>query len=361
MKNKIVVLQRVCPEYRLRTFIEFQKIAINSTLIIGEDIPNSKVRNAKSLEGLNYIKLQTRHINFFGRIISYHKNLLIQLKKNNPEIIICEAESHIAGYLIAIIYKYFFNRKVKLGYWCFIAIPGRLYKNFSLKEFFKRNVRKLFDHFFVYHSFGKNALINMGINENIITEVTNVGDTKKFDYLSRKRIPKVEAKRRLNLENECTLLYLGSLDKNKKPHKIVEIMNFIDINVNAIFLGNGPLYKKLKDLNSDKILLPGYVKSNIELYLSAADIVIVPGRGGLNISESLAFGIPVIVHEADGIEYDLIEDGKNGFIIKDDNLSTYSAAIKKLASKDFKFKNKIKYNSNSMANSLVDGCKKILI
>ena len=108
IKNKIVILQRVCPSYRLKTFVKFQKIVSNSTLIIGEDIPNSKVKSGKSLKGLNYIKLPTFHINFFGRIVTFHKNLLSELKKSNPEIIICEAESHIMGYLTAIIYKFFF-------------------------------------------------------------------------------------------------------------------------------------------------------------------------------------------------------------------------------------------------------------
>ena len=65
----------------------FQKIVTNSTLIIGEDIPNSKVKNRTDLKGLNYIKLPTRHINFFGRILTFHKGLLSQFKKDKPEII----------------------------------------------------------------------------------------------------------------------------------------------------------------------------------------------------------------------------------------------------------------------------------
>ena len=360
MKNKVVILQRVCAPYRLKFFVEFQKIITNSTLIIGEDIPNSKVKNRTDLKGLNYIKLPTRHINFFGRILTFHKGLLSQFKKDKPEIIICEAESHIIGYLTAIIYKFFFNRNVKLGYWCFIALPGRVYNKYSFIEIFKRNIRKLFDHFFLYHSYGKSALLEMGINEELITIVTNVGDTQRFNDLSKKKIPNSLAKKKLNLDNACTLLFLGTLDKNKKPNKLIEIMKSIDIKVNVIFLGDGALYNELKNLNHKNVLMPGYVKSNIELYLSASDIVIIPGRGGMNISESLAFGLPVIVHQADGIEYDLIKNGENGFIISDDEIATYCFSIKEIMSENFEFINKINYNANTMAMNMANGCKKIL-
>lgn len=360
MKNKIIILQRVCPSYRLKTFVEFQKVAINSTLIIGEDVPNSKVKNGTSLKGLNYIKLPTFHVNFFGRILTFHKSLLLQLKKNNPEIIICEAESHLMGYLTAIFYKFCFNRDVKLIYWCFISIPGRVYNRYSFIEIFKRNIRKLFDHFFLYHSYGKNVLLNTGINKELITTVTNVGNTKRFNDLSKNKTPNSLAKQKLNLDESCTLLFLGSLDKNKKPSKLIEIMNSIDIKVNVIFLGDGALYKELKDLNNKNVLMPGYVKENIEIYLSASDIVIVPGRGGMNISESLAFGLPVIVHQADGIEHDLIKNGENGFIIPDDKVSTYSFFIKEIMSKNFEFIHTINYSSNTMAEAMINGCKKIL-
>ena len=360
MNNKILILQRVCAPYRIKFFAEFQKIMTNSTLIIGEDIPNSKVKNSQDLEDLNFIKLKTKHISFFGRILTFHKGLLSQFRKNKPDIIICEAESHVIGYLTAIIYKIFFNNKVKLGYWCFIALPGRVYNKYNPKELFKRNIRKLFDHFFLYHSYGKNKLLEMGINEDQITIVTNVGNTKRFNDLSKQKTEKSLAKKKLNLENECTLLFLGTLDENKRPEKLIEIMLSIDIKTNVIFLGDGPLYEELKSLNYKNVLVPGHVKSNIKSFLSAVDIMIVPGRGGMNISESLAFGLPVIVHQADGIEYDLIKNGRNGFIIEDSKITTYCYHIKEIMNEKFEFINEVNFNARTMAIDMAKGCEKIL-
>jgi glycosyltransferase involved in cell wall biosynthesis len=49
------------------------------------------------------------------------------------------------------------------------------------------------------------------------------------------------------------------------------------------------------------------------LYYRAADVVTLPGRGGIVISEAMAYGLPVAVHQADGTEYDLVIPDKTGF------------------------------------------------
>ena len=88
--------------------------------------------------------------------------------------------------------------------------------------------------------------------------------------------------------------------------------------------------------------------------------MIVPGRGGMNISESLAFGLPVIVHQADGIEYDLIKNGRNGFIIEDNEIATYCYHIKEIMNENFEFINEVNFNAMTMAIDMAKGCEKIL-
>jgi glycosyltransferase involved in cell wall biosynthesis len=41
----------------------------------------------------------------------------------------------------------------------------------------------------------------------------------------------------------------------------------------------------------------------------------MPSLGGLAISEAMAHGLPVLVTEADGCEVDLVEPGRNGYIL----------------------------------------------
>jgi glycosyltransferase involved in cell wall biosynthesis len=53
----------------------------------------------------------------------------------------------------------------------------------------------------------------------------------------------------------------------------------------------------------------------------------VPGRGGIAISEAMAFGLPVIVHEADGTEYDLVMDRVTGIRVSQGDAGSFCEAI----------------------------------
>jgi glycosyltransferase involved in cell wall biosynthesis len=67
---------------------------------------------------------------------------------------------------------------------------------------------------------------------------------------------------------------------------------------NNIFIG----YKKLEQL------IP---------YYQLATFSILPGLGGLAINQSMAFGVPVICHSADGVEKDLVIEDETGYLYRD--------------------------------------------
>ena len=91
---------------------------------IGEDVPNTKIKSGPDLRGINYRKLKTLFLPLNARTLQWHVGLVGELRKFNPDVILCEGESHFVGYLQAIGYKYLFNRRVALMHWCFISLPG---------------------------------------------------------------------------------------------------------------------------------------------------------------------------------------------------------------------------------------------
>jgi len=46
------------------------------------------------------------------------------------------------------------------------------------------------------------------------------------------------------------------------------------------------------------------------------NLMVLPGTGGLAISEAMAHGLPVICSIGDGVESDLIDVGVNGYIVE---------------------------------------------
>ncbi len=331
---RLAILQRICPGYRIALFSQLSmREDFQVKLFIGESIPHSKVNNAASLEGIRFQKLKTHFLKFGHRVLPWHIGLVKELKSFNPDVILCEGESHFLGYLQAIWYKMFYNKKVALIHWCFISLPGEPLIKPGLATKIKEYTRKYFDAFVLYSSYSKGCLIKLGVPAEKTFVATNVGDVKKFLRISDSiRETVAEARSKLSLNERFTVLYTGTLDKNKRPELMLDLAAVCDAErFNFVLLGAGEMLEELRERvvreKLSNVYLPGRVTDSLALYFRASDVLLVPGRGGIVISEGMAFGLPVVTHEADGTEYDLIQNGITGFILEKGELSDFRNAI----------------------------------
>lgn len=332
---RISILQRVCISYRIPLFAQLSATAgIVLTLFIGDDIPKSKVRNAADLKDINYRKLKTRFIRLGSRVLPWHVGLICELRKFKPDVILCEGESHFIGYLQAILYRYLFNRRVALIHWCFISLPGwSTVGGSGYRALIKRFFRRFFDAFVVYSSFNKECLLKLGQPSEKIFVATNVGDVQHFLALSDSLAETTpEARLKLSVPERFTVLYIGTLDRNKRPDLILDLAKECDSkDFNFVLLGSGKLLEELRERVTrerlSNVYLPGRVVKELPLYYRAADVLLIPGRGGIVISEAMAFGVPVIVHQADGTEYDLVQNEKTGFHLLSGNVNDFFIAL----------------------------------
>lgn len=375
---RVAILQRVCPSYRVPLFENLsQNSNITFKLFIGRDLPHSKVKNSNDLSKIKHNKLKSIFFKIRGHYFPIHLNLIKNLFIFKPDIIICEGESNFINYLQAFIYKFLFKPKIKLVHWCFISLPGESIENKRFIYFLKSITRKYFDAFLVYSNFSRNKLLEL--NKKTIDKIyvaTNVGNTNHFLKLSESiKEHKSILRKKLNIRDSFTVLYLGTLDRNKRPDILINLASIGELEaINFLFLGNGELYNELLFLKTSKnlenVYLPGKVHDNLGQYIKASDVLLVPGRGGIVISEAMAFSLPVVVNKCDGTEYDLIQNNINGLILESDQLENFKNAILYLQTNPSLCtrmgeisKNIIvnKYNTNYMANSIItmitDLCK----
>lgn len=328
---KLAVLQRVCAPYRLPFFKKLsQTEGLQIKFFIGDDLPNSKVRNHPQIEGINYKKLETTFVGRGRRMFPWHKSLISELKAFSPDVILCEAESHFLGYLKAIYYKCFCDRRVGLIYWCFIGLPGVDEGKISIATIIKSITRRFFDAFLLYSNYSKKRLLNLGFDERKIFVATNVGNVEQYILDDKSlTLSKKQAREKLGLPEKFTVLYVGTLDANKHPEVLIELARQKD--GNFVLLGAGPMLDVLRNEcetnNIRGAFLPGRVSDSLPLYYRAADVLLIPGRGGIVISEAMTFGVPVIVHQADGTEYDLVINKKTGIHLSEGSLESFSSAI----------------------------------
>jgi len=149
------------------------------------------------------------------------------------------------------------------------------------------------------------------------------------------------------------ILFCGRLIELKGPKRVVEIANILinirgNVHLNFWLIGDGD-EEHISGLTNlietygleEKVKLLGpMLQDDVIRLMNKADVFILPGitdvkgraeNQGLVIQEAQAMGLPVIVTDAGGMKYGLI-DKVTGFVIKEYDLPGFSNCIEELIS-----------------------------
>ena len=154
----------------------------------------------------------------------------------------------------------------------------------------------------------------------------------------------------LFLENRKVILYCGRLIRVKGFEYLLKAFKKLqEYNPNIVLLVIGGIYgtgnrygiEELENIyrifGHDKVHFTGtIVNPEKAAYFSLADVVVIPSIflgeeyevWGFAVNESMCAGKPVIATKAVGAAYDLIQNGKNGFIVPDRNPEALYIAIR---------------------------------
>ena len=223
----------------------------------------------------------------------------------------------------------------------------RQYRNFELTclstkscitEFYEKKIifnryRKCKNNFIAVSVNNENYLKqNLPKELHKITLLNNAIDFHKFKNTSR--ITKSIADK-----NNIELVTVGRLDVNKNQSFLVDVVKMLNdkgYNTTLEILGDGPtrqsIENKISALElSEKIFCRGNI-NDVEKYLHQSDIYVHSALSesfGLVMLETMAAGLPVVCLDAKG-NRDIIENGKNGFMIYDQNCELFADKIIKL-------------------------------
>lgn len=144
----------------------------------------------------------------------------------------------------------------------------------------------------------------------------------------------------LLMSREKTIISVARLEPQKNQLMLIEAFAEFSKNhpdFNLIILGEGhfrcTLEQKIRDLGiSEKVHLPGVV-NNVFEYLSKAQMFVLSSyfEGMPNtLLEAMCIGLPCISTKVSGA-IDLIEDGKNGFLVDIDDYHTMAIKMNQIA------------------------------
>ena len=116
---------------------------------------------------------------------------------------------------------------------------------------------------------------------------------------------------------EVLLVHCGRLSPEKKPERSLQVLRELlsrGINARLVYIGSGPLHKKLYDSSRDiPVTFWGYVanKNLLAQMIASADVSLAPGpieTFCLAALESLASGTPVVASETSAVGEFLTQD-----------------------------------------------------
>lgn len=168
-----------------------------------------------------------------------------------------------------------------------------------------------------------------GALKNRITVLENAIDLSGFRFLVRPA-PK----------NEIRLVSTGSFVKKKNHAFLIPVVSQLKlkgIKVQLTLLGDGPLRSMLQGSIAEnglqhEIIMPGNV-DDVAHYLHQADLYVHPAiyePFGLAIVEAMATGLPVVCLDGKG-NRGLVDNGKNGFMLKEPDPALFAAKIMSIA------------------------------
>jgi len=271
------------------------------------------------------------------RNIKAYKQLRKIMKENKYEIVHCNTP--MGGVITRLVAKKYRKKGMKVLYTAhgFHFFKGAPLKNWLIYYPIEKWLSKYTD-----------CLITM--NEEDFTLAKNKFKAEKVEYthgvgvktnkFSRviKEEDLIQLKNQLNInENDFVIIYVAELIPRKNHYMLLESMKKIvkeNKNIKLLLAGNGPLEEKYKQFIKENelcnnIYLLGYRLDIPELMRIANIAVSVSKQEGLpvNVMEAMLSNLPAIVTNCRG-NADLVENGKNGYIINLDDREELQDKIK---------------------------------
>ena len=312
-------------------------------LTTGQLKPYLQSNNKVRYKIFKSIFLQSSKFSFMPGILNY-------VRKKKPDIVLCLNNStQFTEYLALFLCKLL---KIKFVWWTHgydhgVSKLPRLIKR--IKEKYVIFFLKKGDSIIVFAEKGKKHLLNAGIPSEKIFVAPNTLDTSKLIKQKEelnKNLSYNEIVKDLHLNNDDkVILFSGQLNKHKKVENAIlacELLVNKNPEIKLVVIGNGPEYKHLAELGKAKIpnnsIFLGDLFDDIELskWFTVAQIYVMPGYVGLAIIHAFSFGLPFITEDLSyhSPEIHFLNDGKNGYFAKENDIKDLSDKIEMLISND---------------------------
>ncbi len=180
--------------------------------------------------------------------------------------------------------------------------------------------------------------LDKNVNVTVIPNGVNA-----YDEFNPAKFDREKERTNLKLSKEqISIFYIGRFSEEKNPDIFVQVArHFAELHnkkVTFFMIGDGPMRPEIEQMiqannNSAQVIDLGY-QVDVARYLSAADILVLPSSVEgfpLSILEAMAMEAAVIASDVGAVS-DVVENGKDGFVVSPGSVLEIAQVIEALAS-----------------------------
>jgi glycosyltransferase involved in cell wall biosynthesis len=264
----------------------------------------------------------------FGFSVRHQAGVIDTIRRLRPSVIITMAHSGtLEEWRLAAVKRALGFRLV--AWQCGYEYNPGWFKDRVLSRFVPQ-----FDHHLAYHTNAKRYAMRYGAAESQVTVMHNTIDERRIE-----RLDKAEARRRLEarhpaLVGKTIVLYVGALVVEKRVDLVIDALDHAhDPRLAFLVVGDGFARPALQArcVDREDVIFAGQIVDGVGPYFDGADLLVLPGTGGLALNEAMAHGLPVVSGYADGSADDLVHDGVNGVRLREETAAELAGCLQWLA------------------------------
>ena len=347
-KLKLAIVYSVLYRFRMPIFRRItSEEALDVKIFTSTGVLGSKLENAKDLSGVNTQTMWTflRQVKSSSRSVPLIVNptLFLHLFKFRPDVLLIQGGMVPNNFLTLIYAKL---TRTPIIWWSLGRVKGRQFKGISaIYQKLNKWIESKATCYAGYSSESVNYFIEQGYPPENCFNLVNVVDTD----LVQTQINDTKAlvnplREKLGLQGKKVILFVGSVTKSKGLDTLVRAFaqcQQLHEDTVLLVVGDGPELENIRELTRELqldslVVFTGSVYEGVAAYFQLGSLMVLPGTGGLAISEAMTHGLPIICSIGDGVEHDLIDNGVNGYIVNPGDVEQLSKTIVKTVKSDLK-------------------------
>ncbi|MCO8123450.1 glycosyltransferase family 4 protein [Stieleria sp. TO1_6] len=326
--TRVAVTYRVCQHWRAHIFAKLNaRDDLSVSVLHGQSIPGTKCINGDNLKGFS-------HREHFSIRVPFTKTWAVQptifssLRELDPDVILAEGGSNLLTNFFVLLYAKLYSKPVV--WWTLGELRGASYRGLVRGTYRKLVVfqERLCDVYLGYSTIAMEYFRKMGFaDEDCFLAVNCVDTNRVIQQIAIRHSQAEQLAEEIGVKGLKVILFVGAFTQAKRIDRLIRVFASIQSEVPdavLVLVGDGSskesIEKQISKLHlEEKVILTGSVVENVSDYYELGDVFVLPGLGGLAISEAMAHRMPVICTFADGCEVDYVVDDQTGYRLFSDD------------------------------------------